>query len=451
MTLQQLIRVLWARRLLIVLIFVLTVAAGVTISLLMPNVYMATTALVVEQRNTDPITGNTIQVQQASAYLATQVDVISSHNVAAKVVDKMKLADLPIVQKQFLAETGGAGTARDWLADRLSNSLQVTPSTSSTVIQVSYSSPDANFAAQMANAFADAYIQTNLELKVEPAKRQSAWYQDQVVALRNALEAAQQKAANYQREKSVVSSSNRVDVENARLTELNSQLTAAQGTAADAQSRLRQMNEAQASGRLDQLPDILGNSLMQSMKADLARAEAKLAETAQRYDTGHPQYLASLAEVASLRDRLRAETANMTGAIKQSAELANQRIAELTAQVQQQKAKVLQFQQGSDALDVLQRDVDSAQRAYDAGLQRASQARMQSQLNETSVAVLNPAIVPLQPTRPRVLFNICVSILVGGLLGMAAAVFLELIDRRVRAAADIVEMTALHVLAEVPR
>ena len=450
MTVQQLLRVLWARRKLALAVLGAIVLVAMAVNLLMPRTYLATTSLVVEQRLTDPVTGANVQTQNTGDYLATQVDVIASHNVASKVVERFKLDEVPVVRSQFLRATGGAGTARDWLADQLLESLQVTPSRSSSVIEVAFYNEDALFAAQMANAFAEAYIQTNLELKVEPAKRQAAWYQDQVLGLRKTLETAQKRLADAQREEGQLGSSNRLDVESAQLSDLSSQLAAAQGIAADTQSRERQLRAAQASGKTDQLPDILSNSLMQSMKADLARAEGKLADIAERYGTGHPQYTAALAEVSSLRTRLRGELATVTGAIGQSAALARQRVEELTSALDQQKKRIVHLQQGNDVLGVLQRDVDSAQRAYDAGLQRASEVRLQSQLNETSVAVLNPAITPVDPARPRVLLNMALALVLGVLFGVAAALLAEMFDRRVRSAADVADISGLEVLTEVP-
>src|SRR5690606_17403712 len=111
------------------------------------------------------------------------------------------------------------------------------------VINVAYSSGDPQVAAEMANAFADAYIETNLELKTDPARQQAGWFEAQVAELRKALESAQQRLSEYQSEQEIVaSSSERVDLENARLAEVSSQLIAAQGSMYAAQSRQRQMD-----------------------------------------------------------------------------------------------------------------------------------------------------------------------------------------------------------------
>ena len=450
MTIQQVLRILWARRRFMLIVLGVAVIGTLGISLLLPKSYVATASVVVNQFSADPVSGNFTQAQSSTDYLGTQVEIIGSHNVAAKVVDKLRLTEIPVVRQQFLEATGGAGSARDWLADSLLNYLDVLPTRDSNVIDISFSNDDPRFAAQMANAFADAYLQTNLELSVDPAKRQAAWYQDQVLQLRKTLEAAQQKLATYQQAHGLVDTENRLDTENTRLTELTSQLVAVQATQADAESRLKQLNGAMTSDKLDELPDIINNPLMQSMKADIARAEGKLADSAARYGSGHPTYIAALAEVNSLKARLNQEMGTVMGSIRQSAQIAQQRVNELQASVNQQKARILELKQGNDEQSVMQQDVDNAQRAYDNAQLRASQVRLQSQADQTTISVLNPAVTPIKPARPRIVLNTVLAFLGGGLLAVAGALLLELFDRRVRGEEDLTDLNGLPVLAQVP-
>jgi capsular polysaccharide biosynthesis protein len=83
------------------------------------------------------------------------------------------------------------------------------------------------------------------------------------------------------------------------------------------------------------------------------------------------------------------------------------------------------------------RDVDTAQKAYDAALQRYLVNKVESKARLTNVTVLNPAVVPSVPLRPRLPLNLALGVVVGMLLGFAAVFFLELLDRRVRSTGDI--------------
>lgn len=450
MTLSQFLQILRARRMLIASFALALAVAGALVSLLLPNVYVAQVSLVADVKATDPVTGNAVLAQTLSNYLNTQADVIASRAVALKVVEKMHLADDRSMQAAFQKQDGGAGSLRDWIADRLSSNLEVEQTRSSNVFRINYEAADAGNAALLANAFADAYIQTTIELKMDPARRQSGWFDEQIVGLRKRLEAAQAKLSDFQRENTLVTTDGRLDLESARLAGMATELVAAQAEASDARARRDQMKLALETARTEELPDVVRNGLVQSMKAELTRAEAKLAEAAERYGPNHPQYVAASAEVSSLRRRMLAELQTARGSIEQAAQIANQREARMQAALEEQKRRILELKRASDERDVLSRDVESAQRTYDAATQRASAVRLESQLDQGTVAVLASAMPPLEPARPRPMLNTVAALLFGLALGVGLAVAAEWHDRRVRAGADIPAATGILLLAEFP-
>jgi polysaccharide biosynthesis transport protein len=450
LTLSQFLQILRARRILIACFAIGLALAGALVSILMPSVYVAQVSLVADVKATDPVTGNAVLAQTLTNYLNTQSDVITSRAVALKVVEKMRLADDRSLQAAFQERARGAGSLREWIADRLSSNLEVELARSSNVFRINYEASDAGKAALFANAFADAYIQTTIELKMDPARRQSGWFDEQIVGLRQRLEAAQAKLSDFQRENTLVTTDGRLDLESARLAGMSTELVAAQAEASDARARRDQMKLALEAGRTEELPDVVRNGLVQSMKAELTRAEGKLAEAAERYGSNHPQYVAASAEVSSLRRRMFAELQTARGSIEQTAQIANQRAAQMQAALEEQKRRILELKRASDERDVLGRDVESAQRTYDAATQRASAVRLESQLDQGTVAVLAPAMQPLDPARPRPLLNTVAALLFGLVLGVGLAVAAEWRDRRVRAAADIPAATGILLLAEFP-
>jgi succinoglycan biosynthesis transport protein ExoP len=452
MKLTQTLSILRARRWLVFGVLISTVAAGLAITFLLPPRYVATVSLVVDTKGTDPVTGALTPASLLPTYVATQVDVIASHNVALKVVDKLKLAQLIEVREQFHAATGGAGSVRDWLADQLLRQIDVRPSRESSVININYAASNPLSAAQLANAFADAYIQASLELKVDPARRQTGWFEGQVSELRTSLEKSQEKLSAYQQASGILGSeADRLDVENARLAELSSQLVAAQRAMYEAETRKKQMSAAASRQRVDELPDVMGNALVQSLKAERVRAEGRLAEIGGRYDKNHPQYLSAEAELESLKSKLDAELNTAKGSIVQTAQIARRQVSELQQALDRQKARVLELSQQRDKLSVLTREVESARSAYDSSMQRHTQVRLESRLDQTDIAVLNAAIPPLVPTFPKIPLNIVLSVFIGLMLGAGAAVLLEMMNRRIRSRDDLSYAAEVPVLAEIAR
>lgn len=114
-----------------------------------------------------------------------------------------------------------------------------------------------------------------------------------------------------------------------------------------------------------------------------------------------------------------------------------------------QKARVLTLNKQRDELNVLRNEVATAQRAYENLSQKASQTNVESQNGQTNIAVLNAALVPSSPSKPRVLLNVALSVFLGTLLGIGVAALLELLNRRVRSTADLVEALDLPVLGSI--
>ena len=443
MNFSQFLLILKARGLLALLALGVTVATTLTVSLLLPKSYTATTTLIVDSKAKDPVTGIVLPAQLIPGYIATQVDIIQSQNVALKVVDGLKLADNPNVKADFIASGEGQGDIRHWLAELLLKKLDVQPSRESSVIQLGFEGTDPRFAALISNAFAQAYINTNLELKVEPARQTSAWYDGKIKELRLALEQAQAKLTDYQREKGLFASDERLDVETARLAELSSQLVMAQAQTFDSTSRQKQSSDA--------LPEIMNSPVVQSLRADIARAESKIAELAEKVGKNHPQYQRSEAELVSLREKLTGEVRTATRGVSSTAKVAQQREGDLRGSLAAQKSRVLDLKQKRDELTVLMHDVENAQRTYDAALQRQNQTSLESQSNQTDVAILNPAMPPVEASSPKVLLNVILSVFLGSLLGIGLAFLMEMIDRRVRSSDDLISGLDITVLGEISK
>ncbi|WP_036165292.1 chain length determinant protein EpsF [Massilia sp. 9096] len=445
MNVHQFLLILLARKKIILTTLLLTVALALGFSLIQSKTYKATASVLLNYKGVDPLTGLTMPGQLMPGYMATQIDIIGSKNVALRVVDALHLASSPAVVEQFNQATGGRGTARDWLADLLVKKLEIVPSRESSVVEISFKGADPQFAAAVANAFADEYQKLTVQLKNEPAKKASSYFNEQTRQLRDNVEAAQARLSKYQQEKGIVTlDNNRIDVELQRLNDLSSQLVAAQTAAMEANSR-----QAAADSLAMSSPDVANNALIQQMRGNLAMAEGKFADNSERYGKNHPQYQAAQAELNKVRSELNAALGTVSRSVGSNAQVLRQRADELRQAVADQKTRVLELNRTRDELGVLLKDLDSAQRAFDAASQRFSQTRIESQSEQSDISLLNPAVAPTDPSGPRVLLNTLVSVLIGTILGVGLALLLELLNRPLRAASDVKDMLGIPVLGTI--
>lgn len=441
MNLYQFLLILRARYKTALATLFAVVGLTLLISLLVPASYTAVTTVLVDVRSPDPIAGMVMPPNAMSSYMPTQLDIIKSDRVAQRAVKLLKLDENPAVKEQWLESTGGEGQVDVWLGSVLLKKLSAAPERESNVISISFSSPDPAFASAIANAFAEAYLETNVDLKTEPARQYAEWFRSQGTTLRDNLEKAQARLSEYQQRNGIVITDERLDSENARLNELSSQLTLVETQTGDAQSKGQSGNAAGS------LPEITTNAVIMSLKSDINRLEAKLEES--NIGVNHPQYQRIQAEIDRLRQQLAAETRHLSSGFTTSVSVGKNKEENLKRLIAAQKEKLLQLRHERDQAAVLLRDVESAQRAYDAVSARLTQTRLESLSTQTNIAVLTPATPPLQPAAPKPVLYTLVATIVGILLGICAAFAKEILDRRVRTSDDLELALDIPVLATI--
>jgi len=446
MTFTQLLAILRARWIVALSVLGLTVGLTLAISLLLPKQYKATASVLIDFKP-DPISALAYGGLPSPAMMATQVDIIGSDRVAQRVVRNLKLNENPQVRQQWLDETKGQGSIEAWMGALFQRNMDVEPSRESSVISLSYRSPDPRFAAALANAYVQAYIETALELRVEPARQYASFFDTRAKEARETLEKAQARYSSFQKENGIFASDERLDIETARLTELSSQVTALQAIAAESTSRLQQAQGAQG----DRLQEVLGNAIVGQLKADLNRAEARLQELGTRLGEAHPQMVEARASVAEIRARLEAETRKVTSGVGVTNTINRQREQEIQRALEAQRQKVLRMKAVRDEGLVLIRDIENAQRAFDAIQQRFVQTSLESQTTQSNVNLLTEALPPLEPSSPRVMLNTILAFVGGVLLAIGAALGLELRDRRVRNIDDAADALGLPVIGSLPK
>ncbi len=429
MSLLQFLSILRARRATAALILLATLALSLLWFLVRPERFNAQVPVLVDVQS-ERVGGGFAPTLVAS-YLATQIDIARSDRLAQRALDLLQ---------------AGAGAPADPVLRReqlrdLQEHLQVKPARESNIIHVVWSAPTAAEAARGANALARAFIEVALDIQTSPAKQGAGWYDTQVEASRRKLEAAQARLSDFQQRAGIVGPE-QVDHEIARLRELSLQLAQVQAQTTDSQSKRGLAGETVA--------EVMQSPLVNALKADLSRAEARLQDSAATLGPRHPQMLRLQAERDALQGRLAAETRRINGGIETTYRAGRARERELNAALQEQRAQVLALNRQRGQLALLQRDVDAAQRTFETVSANASKTRLESLATQTYLTQLAPATEPLEPAGPSLPQVLVVALIAGALLAVAGALMLELAHRRVRSVDDIILGLDLPVLASVP-
>ena len=215
-------------------------AAGIVLvaaAVLMPPQYRASSEILIEDDAPTRDANAPPQQESATARLATQADVVRSERVMLRALRAMGLQDNGELRKRWTSQTGGQGDYEAWLVERLQKKTDVRPTRDSKVLYVSHSARDPRFAADFVNALVKAYKETALELRLEPARQYSTFYEDRVRQFRERLQNAQKVSSDFHRINGITTTDQKYDVEDARLAELSAQLVSLPAPAGEAQRR----------------------------------------------------------------------------------------------------------------------------------------------------------------------------------------------------------------------
>lgn len=226
-----------ARYGLIVITLLITLATTAIVTDMLPRQYVATTSLVLNSGEHNPFDVPGATAKATSTFLATQLDIMQSRSVALKVVDALSLTGDPRAQVAFSEAGGEEKSLREWLADQLLVNLSVEPSRDSRVVSIGYRSTDPRLAADTANAFAQAYIATTLDMMTDPAKRNAEWFDQQLDVIRERVLKSQSRLTAFQQKHGIISLDERLDTETNRLNELSRTYVQVQAEATDVRSR----------------------------------------------------------------------------------------------------------------------------------------------------------------------------------------------------------------------
>ncbi|PZP32059.1 MAG: chain length determinant protein EpsF [Roseateles depolymerans] len=445
MTPTQLLLAIRARWLTLGSVLLLCVGAGLALVLLLKPQYTVNATVMLDMKTADPIGGAVIPALGISNYMSTQADLIRSSRVVERALKARKADENAEADADWRRDTGGQGSKMAWLAARAQKNLLVTASRESNMISLAFTGGDAQEATDFLQALLDAYIATSIDLRTDAAGRNTTFFEEHLRQLRSSLAQAQEKLSGYQRDAGVLANDERLDVENARLTELSNQLLTLQIAEVDSGSR-----KQAAKGQIDSTQEALGNPVVGGMTADLARQEARLSELTSRLGEKHPDVQQARANIAALKTRLDDELHRLGNSLGIANSVHATRVAQLRQAYDAQRDKVARLKAMRDQTAVLQRDVENANQAYSDTAARARQASMESQASLSNASVVMAPTLPVKPSRPRPLLTLVLATAVGLLLGLAAAVLRELTDRRLRSEDDVLLLLGQPSLGLLP-
>ena len=432
--LSDLVRVARERRGLIVRTTLGVVALTLAVLLILPTLYSSSAVVMLEQRKnniTDPSSVlSALPTDPAS--VQNQILILTSRDIALRVIDKLKLYDDPEFNHALspglldvFAAKPDPATARDKIIDNFLARLSVDSLGLSTTISVTFTSRDPQKAARIANAVAQAYITDQSNTKFQAAQQTTQWLTDRIAQLARQVQTADAAAQRYKAEHNLTQTSSGGSIVDQQLAAINTQLVQARTDLAAKQASFNRIQQLLRSGHASDVSQVVASPLIVQLREQEAALISQQADLATKYGARHPKMVAVEQQRRDLDAKISQEVARIAGSMSNDVSVAHAQVQSLENSLQSTETQAQEQNLDSVELKSLEANASSTRTMYEAFVTRLREAQDQDTIPSADARIISPAPVPVSSSSPKRKLILGASIPAGLMLGLLFALLAE--------------------------
>jgi succinoglycan biosynthesis transport protein ExoP len=398
----------------------------------------------------------------------TEVEVLKSPQLAETVVDALKLDKDPefngalkppgligsiLGGKKAASERAAPGAAeaeRQAVIAAVGKKLTVRRVGLTYSITISFESTSAMKAATIANAFADAYLRSQLTAKFDATRQANTFLNTRLDTLRTQLQEADAAVSNYRVANNLLSSEGTTLTEQ-EISAYNQQLAQARAQQAEDEARLRTARAQLAAGSNgDDVGEALSSQVVQNLRAQRAVVSGRVAEMSGRYGERHPDMVRAQRELADIDQQIQAEIRRIVSNLEARVRVSQQRTASVQASLGGARGTLAANSAASVHLKELEGNAEAARNVYQSFLDRYKQTGAQEGVEQADARIASRAVPPSRQSSPNVMLALALSLVVGAGAGVAAVVVAEIMDAGLATSDDVERKIGLASVASIP-
>ncbi|MGH1421780.1 MAG: GumC family protein [Hyphomonas sp.] len=479
---KSLIGIIYRRFWLIALGFLTTFLLVAYVTFTQTPLYKATTTVQLDtsQRNVIDISSVLGGIAANTAEIDTEVLVMGSKSLMARVATKEKLIEDPefnwtlrekkvsllsniksgvmgLLGKDTAEEDPFAGMSdaerqrsiEESVVSALIAKTSIKRVGTTYLITAIVTSENPETAARLADAIADQYRVNQMDQKLEATRRATSWLNDRVAVLADEVQEKEMAVAQYMADNDI----NTVNGETQSGTELiylQSQLTQLRVDYQAAQARYDNMQRQMRNGAVDSIPEVLGSQVVNDLKSQRAIIRRSLVELESRLADRHPELIAARSESADIDRQINAEIQRIAGNLQNEVTVARRRMNDVQGNINTANAQLNTNQAAMVPLKELQRDADTSRELLESFISRSKQTGVQDSLVEPDASILSSATIPNAPSTPKTLLNLLLGIVLGTVLGGSLALLSEMFDSKISSSEDVERKLKSNPIGSVP-
>ncbi|MCX7943921.1 MAG: polysaccharide biosynthesis tyrosine autokinase [Deltaproteobacteria bacterium] len=461
--LRELWIVILKRRWAIIIFFLIIMTIVMIYTLKQPKIYQAIASIVIEPQAPEVLSGVREVVDLGTGgywtnkeFYETQYNIIKSRSIAKRVVDKLGLdKDAHFLGLDNIKDPKERERVAKKIdpVKRLISKITVEPVKNSRMVYIKVEDTNPEFAALLANSIASAYMEANLDIKLDATRSAGDWLSDQLQDLKEKVEKSETALHNFKKEHNILSVSleDNQNMLSQRLRSLSEALNKMEVQKIELKSmRDIVIKVRDDPSKIDSLDMITQNSLIQRLKEEYVKARNTFLDIAERYGEKHQKYQVAKKQLELIESNIKQEMKNIIESFENKYLATVNAINELKRAIEETKQQAMDLNKLEVDYIKLKRDADNNLNLYQIVLKRQKETDLTGLLKANNVRKLDSALVPTSPIKPKLNINLLVGALIGIFGGIALAFFLERVDNTIKTQEDIERYLKLPFLGLIP-
>jgi succinoglycan biosynthesis transport protein ExoP len=422
------------------------VLATAVVSARLQPIYESTATVDVDRQAPQEVVGQdsarSSAPNDADQFLATQVKLIQSDSVLRPVAEQFHLLDSE-GQLSGMSPEKAQETAR---APVVLKSLRVTRPPNTYLLLISYRSADSALSADAANAIANSYLAHTYDIRIRSSASLSNFMEKQIDELKAKMEKSGMALAQFEKDLDVINPEEKTNILSARLLQLNTEYTAAQGERVSKEAAWNAMK----SGSLEAAQVSSQGAELAKLNEALNQARQRFALVKSTYGSTHPEYRKAASEVAEVERQFESTRSNIAERIEVEYREALNREQMLQKTVAETKEEWDRINSKSFEYQQLKREAEADKTLYDELIRKIREADINAGFQNNNIRIADLARPPLKPVFPNIKLNLMLAFLFSTLLAIGAALLQDMLDTTLRDPKEASRFLGTDVIGTMP-
>ena len=467
-TVRNYLRIAYRRRWLILSVLVIFATLGTLRVLMMTPMYTSSVRIQIEQNAAKIVEGGVNQAETdgwSGDFLKTQYELLQSRSLAQRVAMAADLtSDEDFLNPKSFSILGAVRgifspapapeQSRSDKSELLSNAagivmgrVKVRPVAGSRLVDISYTDPVAFRAQKIANAYAEAYVSSNLDKRFEANAYAKTFLEDQVKQLKARMEQSEKQLIDFGEKERILELNDKSSIVENNLAAANAALGGLISERIKNENLWKQLETVKGF----ELPQLLTNGVVDGLRQ---KRNALATEYQEKLETFKPDYPAMVQiknRISEIDRQLSTEVKTIRGALKSAYESSLAQENEMKARIETLKSEALDLQKRSIQYNTLKREVETNRGLYNGLLQRYKEVDVAGGVGANNIFIIDKAELPDAPSSPLLMRSILLSIMLGLGAGIGAAVLLDMMDDVIVSMEEAERLSGLSILGVIPK